>query len=130
MNFYVADTHSLFWYLIASPRLSVAAKAAFDEAQDGNAQIFISAIVLAELFYLNQKFGLPIDFAETYKKLQSGAQYVLLPLLPDEILDFETDKAVPEMRDRIIVGLARRLDAACLTLDSSITNSGLVKIIW
>lgn len=130
MNFYVTDTHALFWYLTASPRLGLAAKAAFDEAANGNAQIFISVIVLAELYYLNRKLGQPLDFAATYSQFQKGSQYVLLSFLPDEILDFDVDQAVPEMHDRIIAGLSRRLGAYCLTVDVSIVNSGLVKIVW
>jgi len=40
MNEYVADTHALLWYLTASPRLSAAAKAAFDEGVK-NLHLFI-----------------------------------------------------------------------------------------
>ena len=55
MNFYVADTHALFWYFIASPLLGAQARAAFDEGKQGQALIYIPAIVLAELFFLNEK---------------------------------------------------------------------------
>jgi hypothetical protein len=62
MNRYVADTHTLFWYLTASPRLGSQAKQAF--------------------------------------------------------------------HDRIIVGVARRLGAACLSLDPYIVDSGLAQVVW
>jgi predicted nucleic acid-binding protein len=55
MKSYVVDTHALYWYLSGSSRLSRKAKAAFDEAVQGNALIYIPAIVLAELYFLNQK---------------------------------------------------------------------------
>ena len=55
---------------------------------------------------------------------------ILLPLMPEDILDFETDASVPEMHDRIIVGVARRMDAICLSLDSQIVQSNLVTTIW
>ena len=48
----------------------------------------------------------------------------------EDVLDFDADSAVKEMHDRMIVGVSRRLNAACLTKDLNITNSGLVKIIW
>ena len=35
MNDYVTDTHTLLWYLLASPLLSAKAKSAFDEAESG-----------------------------------------------------------------------------------------------
>lgn len=130
MNDYVADTHALFWYLTASPRLSPKAKSAFDEAQNGLAFIHISAIVLAELYYLNSKYGSPIHFSAEYQRFKSGSQFVLTPLDPEDIVDFDQDQAVPEMHDRIIVGLARRLNAPLLTVDKAIVASNLVKVLW
>jgi len=59
MRLYVTDTHALYWYLTASPQLSRAARDAFDEGARGEALIHIPAIVLAELYYLNQKLGHP-----------------------------------------------------------------------
>lgn len=50
MNFYVTDTHALFWYLINSPALGANASLAFDEADTGQALIYVPAVVLAELY--------------------------------------------------------------------------------
>ena len=130
MNEYVADNHALFWYMTASPRLSATAKAAFDEGVDNLALIYIPSIVLAELYFLNVKYNYPINFIAEYKKLVAGGQYILTSFEPQDVLDFDADSAVKEMHDRIIVGTARRLDAACITKDANITKSGLVKIIW
>lgn len=109
MNDYVADTHSLFWYLIGSPKLGAKAKAVFDEAQAGEAFIHISVIVLAELYYLNEKHSSPIEFGAEFEKLKAGSQFVVTPLEADDVVDFEQDKTISEMHDSIIVGLARRL---------------------
>jgi hypothetical protein len=67
MNHYVVDTHALFWYLIASPKLGWGAKSAFDEGVRGEALIYVPAIVLAELFFLNEKVGRPLDFSVNYQ---------------------------------------------------------------
>lgn len=130
MNDYVVDTHSLFWYLIASPKLGPNAKAAFDEAKNGAAFIHISAIVLAELYYLNAKYSSPLNFANELKKFEAGSQFVLTPLEPDDVSEFDLDIRISEMHDRIIVGLARRLDAPLITIDKNIAESDLVKVIW
>ena len=130
MNEYVADTHALLWYLQNSPLLGKNASAAFDEADSGNALIYIPAIVLAELYFLIVKLNYPIDFAAEYKRLKAGGQFILTSFEPQDVLDFDADSVVSEMHDRIIVGVARRLNAACLTKDSNITNSDLVNIIW
>ncbi len=130
MNRYVADTHALFWYLTASPRLGAKAKDAFDEGARGEAFIYLPTIVLAELYYLNEKLGKPLDFADGISSLRSSAQFIFVPLEVQDTLDFEIDKAVPEMHDRIIVGVARRMNAACISLDQQIIDSGLVSIVW
>lgn len=57
MNLYVADTHALFWYFTGSPRLGTKAKDCFDEGVRGEALIYLPAIVLAELYFLNEKLG-------------------------------------------------------------------------
>ena len=130
MNLYVSDTHALFWYLINSPLLGAGANTAFDEADNGQALIYVPAIVLAELYFLNEKKQQPLDFAAKYSQLETSAQFVLLPFFPATMLDFDNCQGVEEMHDRMIVADARRLNAALITRDREITASGLVKTIW
>lgn len=130
MSDYVADTHALFWYLSNSKKLGKRASAAFDEADQGNAYIYVPSIAIAELFYLNVKLRRPIDFVQKYKDLEQNSQFILTPLEPADILDFDKDSSVTEMHDRIIVGVARRLNVGILTIDKNIVVSGLVKTIW
>ena len=106
MNLYVADTHTLFWYFTASPSLVAQAHAAFNEANQGQALIYIPAIVLAELYFLNEKKGRPIDYSATFALLTQSAQFVLLPFEPIDTLEFDLDKTVLDIHDRIIVGVA------------------------
>lgn len=130
MNYYVADTHALYWYLTASPLLGANAKNAFDEGKNGNAVIYIPSIVLAELYYLNKKHGELIDFSVEYARLENSSQFEFVGFDAEDILDFAADDAVPEMHDRIIAGVSRRLSAACLTRDSKIIDSKIVKTVW
>jgi PIN domain nuclease of toxin-antitoxin system len=130
MNRYVADTHALFWYLTASPHLGPQAKQAFDEGVNGEALIYIPAIVLAELYFLNEKSKRPLNFSAEYARLQQSRQLVFVPFQPDDVLEFGTDAAVSEMHDRIVIGVARRLGAICLSRDVEIVQSGLAPTIW
>ena len=130
MNLYLADTHALFWYLIASPLLGTQAQAAFDEGKQGQALIYIPAIVLAELYFLNEKKQRPIDYSVTFALLIQSAQFVLLPFEPIDTLEFERDNAVSDIHDRIIVGAARRVKATLLTRDAQIVTSGMVATVW
>ena len=130
MNEYVSDTHSLFWYLINSTLLGKNASAAFDEAKNGLAFIYVPTIVFAELYYLNVKNKQIIDFPQDFQKIKQSGQFISIPFEADDVLDFDSDSAVKEMHDRIIVGVARRLSVPLLTKDQNITASGLVKIVW
>ncbi len=130
MNYYVADTHALYWYFTNSPQLGARASAAFNEADNRQALIYVPAIAVAELYYLNKKYGFPLAIPAIIAQLQQGAQFELLPFEAREVLEFDTNAAVPEMHDRMIVGVAARLSVPCLTRDSQIVNSGLVKVVW
>lgn len=120
----------MFWYLINSQLLGAGASNAFDEADNGQALIYIPAIVLAELYFLNEKKQRPIDFSAKYQRLEQGQQFVLLPFFPATIKDFDTCKSITEMHDRMIVTDARRLNATLITRDHEITAGGLVQTIW
>ena len=130
MSLYVADTHALHWYLTGDARLGPQARLAFDNAAAGNSIIYVSAISVAELFYLNQKAGDLKLFHDELRELRSSSQFVLVPLLAQDVPDFETDAAIPEMHDRIIVGLARRLGATLLSRDTQIASSGIIPTTW
>lgn len=130
MNEYVIDTHTLFWYLTNSPMLGKNADVALDEADNGVALIHIPSIVFAELFFLNVKQKQIIDFGVSFQQIKQSAQFVLVPFEADDVLDFDKNSAVKEMHDRMIVGVAQRLNVPLLTKDVNITTSGLVKTIW
>lgn len=130
MDEFVSDTHELIWYFTDSKKLGSGVSRAFEDADNGDALIHISAVVLAEMYYANVKMGYPVDFAATYRQLDTARQFVLTPFDPEDVLDFGTDSTVSEMHDRMIVGLARRLAIPLLTVDQNIIQSGLVEVIW
>jgi PIN domain nuclease of toxin-antitoxin system len=130
VNRYVTDTHALFWYRTASPRLSATAKAVFDDAAKGQSIILIPAIVLAELFYVNEKLGRPLDFVAEFDVLRAAAQFELLPFEATDVLEFGRAPGIPEMHDRMIAVAALRHDATLITRDAEIIGSGLLKVIW
>ncbi len=126
----MVDTHILLSYLNSDKKLSARTRRIFQAAERGETRIVISAIVVAELFYLDRKHGIFDDFATIYDILRSNPYFQLIAFDPDDVLDFVRDAAIPEMHDRIIAGLARRLDAPLITVDPIITASGLVEVVW
>ena len=130
MNDYVADTHALYWYLTNDVKLGVSAKSAFDEAGNGQARIWISSIVVAEIYYLLAKQNRSILFSEVFEKITSAGQFEFADFIARDVLTFERLASIPEMHDRIIATLAEKLAAPCLTKDEHIKASGVIKTIW
>jgi len=130
MNHYVADTHALFWYLTDSPQLGAQASAAFDEADNDQAIIYLPSIVAAELYFLNKKLNGAVDFNKEMTALFQAGQFVFVPFTASDSLDFDADSEVGEMHDRIVAGVARRMNTALLTRDVQIANSGVVATVW
>jgi PIN domain nuclease of toxin-antitoxin system len=126
----VTDTNALIWYLRNDPKLSKIAKEVFEAAERGETLIVIHAIVFAELYYANQKWNLFKNFAQLYTDIQQKSYFRIVPMKADEVLDFDLNNAVPEMHDRIIAGLARRLNAPLITSDALIMKAGIVQVVW
>lgn len=111
-------------------KLGGRALAVFRAAERGEARLIVSAIVLAELYFLNAKHGYFPDFAQLYTQLVAKPYVRLVELDPQDVLDFSRDASVPEMHDRIIAGLARRLGYPLITRDGTVRAAGLVPVVW
>ena len=127
---YVVDTHALIWYLRGSSLLSPTAREIFQAAERGETLLCVSSISVAELYYANKKFGWFPDFGATYTSVKQKPYFRFVSFAVEDVLDFELDGRVPEMHDRIIAGLARRLTAPLLTSDSTIRATHTGATIW
>jgi len=127
---YVVDTNALYWYLTGDKKLTTDARTIFTAAEQGQTRLYISVVSLAELFYILQKKPLPQAFAELYATMKAKPYFEFVGVEPDHILDFTQDAIIPEMHDRMIVGLARRLKAPLITSDGPITAANHIKIVW
>lgn len=128
--FYVVDTHALIWYLTGNSNLSSLGQAIFAAAKRHETRLIISAITIAETYYVDKKHSLFGSFSQIYNNLKSESYIQIVDFSADDVLDFDLDSAVPEMHDRMIAGLARRISAPLLTHDSLITASGVVRVVW
>lgn len=130
MSDYVTDTHALYWYLTASPRLDANAQAAFLAGEQGQAHIYVPSIILAELYYLNVKYNQPLIFVREYERLIGSGQFRFAEFRAVDVLRFDVLAAIPEMHDRMIVGVAHALRLPLLTRDSEILASGVIQTVW
>lgn len=120
----------LLWYIADQGKLSARVRAVFEAAERGEAYLFLSAITAAELFWIYAKQGIMAEFAGVLSHLMSLRYVTFVPLEAIDSLQFARDAAVPEMHDRIIVGLARRLSLPLITVDGQIRASATVPVVW
>ena len=129
MKLYVADTHALFWYLSRSKQLGIAAFEAFESARRGEARIVIPAIVVAELYYLNQKLR-TLDFSEVFARLAKAQMFLLEPFLPEHVLEFGELRAKLDIHDCMIVCTTIRLRATAISQDFEFADVPGLDLVW
>lgn len=130
MPTYITDTHSLLWAFTRPRKLGERARRAFDEIANGESSLLIPVIVLAELIFTIENKPIQADLDEILDAIQNTPNV--------EFVDFDYESAmrlrdlsmIPEMHDRMIVATALEYQAVLITLDESITTSGVVDVIW
>jgi len=127
---YVADTHSLIWFLASDANLPQKARTVFERVEGGEDSIVIPTIVLAELMHISEKKGMEDLFFRLLEMLKDGLNYSVYNLDLDVMVTCKGLRKLREMHDRIIVATARILDAVVITRDEEIRNSGYVQTVW
>lgn len=127
---YVLDTHALHWYLRGDPRLGPAARAVLELVGLGRAQLFIPAIVLAELVHLSEKHGQPLPLESVARMIASSENIALVNLTLVQLTAFEKLDPSLEMHDRLILADALLAGATLITKDYRLQSAGVVPTIW
>jgi PIN domain nuclease of toxin-antitoxin system len=127
---YSLDTHTLFWYEVADPKLSPNAASVFAEAELGRAVLVLNPVVLGEFYYTLRKFGLEAGFPAYLALLERNPIYRLEPITWDDFRRLHDFAEIPEMHDRLIAIQAVRLGAVLLTKDRTIQASPKVRWLW
>ena len=129
-NLFVTDTHALLWYLTDDERLGRKAESTYDRVDAGNAVIVIPTVVLAEAIFITEKHRVDLEFIEILKVIEGSLNYITYPMDVAVVLKCHDLKAIPELHDRIITATAMLLDAALITKDKKIVESGEVAVVW
>ena len=127
---YVTDTHSLIWYLYASPKLGKGALAAFEAVGRNEARLVVPAIVVAELVYIAERGKVAVDVDWVIRKLSENPAIEITPLSVDRVLAMRGLGAIPEMHDRLIATEARLRGAKVITKDAEMRDAKVVETVW
>lgn len=129
----VADTHALIWYLADSPLLSQSANRVFEACDKGESVIFVPAICLVEIIYLQEKSRIPRNMMDRFNTaLKTGVSGLMVAPLTADVVEAVAKiprTIVPEMPDRIIAATALHLELPLITQDRAIQQTDL-PIIW
>ncbi|MGQ7957273.1 type II toxin-antitoxin system VapC family toxin [Pseudomonas sp. SP16.1] len=130
----VLDTHALIWWVSDDERLSSPAAEAIERELGNDGQILVSAITPWEIAMLLEKgrMALAMDLDEWLSAVESIEGVSVVPISPRVAVqsvrlpgEFHKDPA-----DRLIVALARELNAPLLTADEKIQGYPHIKWIW
>jgi len=129
----VADTHTALWYLLKSPRLSIAARKFIDNTALRGQSIGVSPISLAEIVYLVEKNRLTRSAYEDLKDALATTEYVLEegPFhagVVDAMRSVPREE-IPDLPDRVVAATAVFLGVPVLSRDGRIRSSR-VETIW
>jgi predicted nucleic acid-binding protein len=128
-NKYAADTMALVLYL-EKRRFSKEVSKIFAEVENGNIELIISSMVIAELAYLAERKRIDTNLKEV-KRLLTDFKNIKIESLSFDIIEVAFQiKNIPELHDRLIAATASIFDAPLITNDPLIKASGSVKVIW
>jgi len=127
---YVADTHSLIWFLTDDKRLGAKAKDILERADEGKVIIIIPTIVLAELVFICEKKDVSVKFKDVSDKINESSNYIHYNLDMKVISEIANLKQIPEMHDRVITATSKLNKATLITKDEDIIESGMIETVW
>ena len=130
MPTYMTDTHSLLWAFTRPRKLGENARRAFEEIANGESRLLIPVIVLVELIFTIENKPVQADLDDILAAIQNSPNVEFVDFDYESAMRLRDLSVVPEMHDRMIVATAIEYQAPLITIDESITTSGLVKVIW
>ena len=127
---YVADAHSLVWFLTKNNNLGKEALKVFRDADQGNVFVVIPSIVIAEIIYIAENKGRGTEFDDLLKKMDESINYLVYNLNLEVLRNMQKYTKIKEMHDRIIVTTAKIIKAKLISKDEEIIKSGIVETVW
>ncbi|MCZ7669237.1 MAG: PIN domain-containing protein [Chloroflexi bacterium] len=126
---FVIDTVGLVLHL-EKRKLEPATQTILQEAESGQATVFIPAMVFAEILYLSEKQKINTSLAEVVDYSTRYHGFIEYPLDLAVILAAQQITDIPELHDRLIAATAKVVGAKLITNDLKIQASSFVQTIW
>ena len=133
MRRYVTDTHALLRYAgVGRGHLPERVRRVFQQCEAGRAAIVIPVVIAWETALLVEDgvITLQPSFTQWWARLAGMTSYSVLPMDLDVVKAAYGLRILTDPSDRLIVATALTLGLPLITADSTITDSGLVPVVW
>ena len=128
-NKYAPDIMALILYL-EKRKLSKEVSKIFAEVENGNIDLIIPSMVIAELAYLAERKRIDTNLKEV-KRLLANFKNIKIESLSFDVIETAFQiKNIPELHDRLIAATDSIFNAPLITNDPLIKASGSVKGVW
>jgi PIN domain nuclease of toxin-antitoxin system len=132
VNGVVLDTHTVIWYVCEPDNLGKAGAELIDATWSAGDFLYVSAISLVEIIYLEEKRRIPEGSVDAIVEvLTNGNGFVIIPVdgaIAQAIQEIPRVD-VPDMPDRIIAATAIHLNLPLISRDRKIRSSN-VNTVW
>jgi PIN domain nuclease of toxin-antitoxin system len=126
----VIDTHALVFALSAPKKLGRAARAAIQSAEKGRAQMWIPAVVAAEVALLRELGRTRVGLPEISLLLEDVPSVQFLDLGWAQVDGFAAASAIRDPFDRFVLAATRAIGGHLISKDQSLADSGLIEVVW
>jgi PIN domain nuclease of toxin-antitoxin system len=130
MKTYVVDTHALAWFFAQDSRLSSRIDGILAQAENGETQILIPTLVLAELTLIAQKQRVPIAITSILDAIQQTSGFIIVDF---DFAVFQRFIELPpewDLHDRIIAATAKQYNVTLITKDQVLQDSAAIETLW
>lgn len=129
MSKFVSDTMALVLHL-EKRKMPNKAKEIFEATEKSEHEVYIPAMVVAEIGYLSEKGRVETTISAVEAKMEQCEYFKEKPLDAAVVkASFEIDD-IPELHDRLIAGTAKAMGLDIITNDPDMEQSAHVNTIW
>lgn len=92
--------------------------------------ILVPTIVLAEVLDIAEKKRVPVTFATILRRIQTGANFAIVPLGVEIVKRAQHVTGMSELHDRIIAATALYFSSALVTKDEQLQRVKGLTVVW
>jgi PIN domain nuclease of toxin-antitoxin system len=130
---FVTDTHGFVFYATGKiDLLGRRARRVYAQAEMRRATIYIPTVCFFEITLLLERGRIKsnLPFPAWKAKAEQSASFIVEPLTWEDVYEAQSLVSLSDPFDRLIAGVANRLQVPLITRDSELVDSGTLETLW